>query len=242
MEQSTSKLSLPTTQTNVPVVQVILSAFLTIVFPVLLVMFNVRLVMTPAFLTFEYTRPGFPEDIYGLTQEERLKYAPYATAYLLNGEDITFLGDLRFPDDTPLFNTRELQHMRDVKTITQIAYWATALISLMALGSGIILKRSNRLTLALFRGSLLTLGIIATVIFLAILNWDFFFTGFHTLFFESGTWYFAYSDTLIRLFPEQFWFDAALLIGGSTALVAMLILLTTWYSSRHTSRTVRQSQ
>lgn len=194
------------------------------ILPVLLVMINVRLVMTPLFLSFEYTRPGFPEDFYGFTQEDRLRYAPYAIDYLLNGEDITFLGDLTFPDGTPLFNTRELRHMRDVKTITQIAYLATIAIAALVTVGGYFLRRQGRLRWALFRGGLFTIGIVVAVIIVIVLNWDFFFTGFHTLFFESGTWYFAYSDTLIRLFPEQFWFDAALLIGTLTTLEALVVM------------------
>jgi integral membrane protein (TIGR01906 family) len=62
------------------------------------------------------------------------------------------------------------------------------------------------------------------VVLAAILSWDVFFTGFHTLFFQSDTWYFAYSDTLIRLFPEQFWFDAALLIGGLAIIEALVVI------------------
>ena len=206
----------------------ILSVFVTIACPLLLVLFNVRLVMTPAFLTFEYTRPDFPADFYGFTQADRLNCAPYAINYLLNGADITYLGDLRFPDGTPLFNARELKHMRDVKTVTQIAYGAAVVIALMAAGAGYVLWRHRRLALALFRGSLLTLGMIAAIIFAAVLNWNFFFTGFHTLFFKNGTWYFDYSDTLIRLFPEQFWFDASLLIGGLTIIEALIMLLVAW--------------
>jgi integral membrane protein (TIGR01906 family) len=71
-------------------------------------------------------------------------------------------------------------------------------------------------------------GIVVTIVLAAIVNWDFFFTTFHTMLFESGTWRFAYSDTLIRLFPEQFWFDAALLIGGLTTLIALLLLFAMW--------------
>lgn len=74
-------------------------------------------------------------------------------------------------------------------------------------------------------GALLTLGIVAAIIVVALVNWDFFFTGFHKLFFEGGTWYFLYSDTLIRLFPEQFWFDAALTIGAVTVAGAVTTLV-----------------
>ena len=166
--------------------------------------------MSPAFLYFEYTRPGFPEDYFGFTIEDRLDYAPFAINYLLNASEITYLGDLTFPDGTPLFNARELRHMRDVKVMTQIAFGGALVIGLITLVAGTVLRLSGRLSRALLQGSITTLSLIAAIVLVAIINWDGFFTGFHSLFFADGTWYFAYSDTLIRLFPEQFWFDAAM--------------------------------
>jgi integral membrane protein (TIGR01906 family) len=62
-------------------------------------------------------------------------------------------------------------------------------------------------------------------VIIAALSWDTFFTSFHSIFFASGTWQFEYSDTLIRLFPEQFWFDAAVTIGALTILGASLFWL-----------------
>lgn len=35
--------------------------------------------------------------------------------YLTNDEGIEFLGDLKFPDGSPVYNERELHHMVDVK-------------------------------------------------------------------------------------------------------------------------------
>jgi integral membrane protein (TIGR01906 family) len=210
----------------------LLQVFIAVAFPVLLVLLNARLVMSPAFLYFEYTRPDFPDDYYGLTMQDRLNYAPYAINYLLNGADITYLGDLRFADGAPLFNERELRHMHDVKLMTQIAFGGALIVSILAITAGYVLLHLGRLTRALMQGSMATLGLIATIVIVAIFSWDTFFTGFHSLFFADGTWYFAYSDTLIRLFPEQFWFDAALLVGGLTTLQAGLVLLVIWYHHR----------
>lgn len=208
--------------------------YLMVIFPVLLVLISARLVMSEVFLQFEYNRPGFPEDYYGMTREQRLHYAPFAVAYLLNGEGIDFLADLKFPDGEPLFNARELRHMQDVKTVTQIAFAVAVVSGLLALASAVYLYSRSRTALrkSLFQGSILTLAIVAAIIIVAILNWNYFFTLFHTLFFESGTWYFLYSDSLIRLFPEQFWFDAALTIGAFTVLGALVTLLAVWIAGR----------
>jgi integral membrane protein (TIGR01906 family) len=212
----------------------VLRTYLTLLVPVLLLLIGARLVMTPVFLNEEYNRPDFPEDFYGMTTQERLEYAPYAVQYLLNGADISFLGNLTFPDGRVMYSVGELHHMRDVKTVTQGAFTLAVVGGIIGILAGWILWRDasarndlrrNDLRQALQSGSILTLALVATIIIMALINWDFFFTGFHNLFFQSGTWVFAYSDTLIRLFPEQFWFDAALVIGGITVAGALAILL-----------------
>jgi integral membrane protein (TIGR01906 family) len=214
----------------------ILGIYISITMPFLLALMSIRVVMTPLFLGFEYNRADFPEDFYGFSRADRLNYAPYALEYLLNGDDIDFLGDLRFPDGTSMYNARELHHMRDVKVVTQYTYLGLVIGGIAAIIAAVYLYRADRSALrrALFSGAVFTLGIIATIIVIAIINWDFFFTGFHNLFFSSGTWRFEYSDTLIRLFPEQFWFDAALTIGCLTVLGSVVLLVIAWKWKRAT--------
>lgn len=204
----------------------ILRSLMTLSAPFLIVMIAVRLIMTPLFLQFEYTRPDFPADFYGFSTTDRLTYAPTAVEYLLNGADISFLGDLRFPDGTEMYNVRELQHMRDVKTVTQTALTVGLFGGVLWLAALIILWRNHRTTVTgvLQSSALCTLGLIAAIVIISIVSWDTFFTSFHKAFFADGTWRFEYSDTLIRLFPEQFWFDAALLIGGFSILVSLVLL------------------
>jgi integral membrane protein (TIGR01906 family) len=212
------------------------SIYLALAIPVLLVLFSVRMVMTESFLRFEYTRSNFPADPYGLTLNDRLLYAPYAVDYLLNDADISYLGDLRFDDGRALYNARELHHMRDVKAVTQAAFNVGIIGALLAISAAIFLRvrdSSRRwLRASLRSGALLTLSLIFTIVVLAVVGWDFFFTAFHQVFFADGTWTFAYSDTLIRLFPEQFWFDAALAIGAITVGGALLILLALAFNRR----------
>jgi len=209
-------------------------SYLTVATPIILVLLSVRLVMSPLFLHFEYNRPGFPDDPFGLTREQRLTFAPYALDYLIYNEPLDYLADLRFEDDSVLFNERELRHMADVQVVTQIAFILLGILSITAILAGVYLWRTdrNRLRFGLLQGAVFTLAIIASIIIVAILSWDFFFVAFHTLFFESGTWYFAYSDTLIRLFPEQFWFDAAIIIGGLSTASALFMLSVTWWWGR----------
>ncbi len=207
------------------VVQVVI----TLIYPLLLVLIAVRLVMTPLFLQFEYYRPDFPPDPYGFTLEDRLTYAPYALEYLVNDAGIEYLGDLRFDDGTPMYNERELRHMFDVKIVTQIAFafaWVCGAL-LIAAAVALLRRRETRMWFygGLWNGAALTLVLIAVIVVGALVSWETFFILFHEIFFEADTWYFPTSDTLIRLFPEQFWFDAALTIGGITSVTALLTLI-----------------
>ncbi len=227
-----------------PILRRFLRGYLTLMTPILLIVGSTRLLMTPLWLNFEYTRPGFPTDPYGFTTEDRQQYGIVGIEYLLNSDDIRFLADRTLPAEKcvegiieqntcPMFNPAALHHMEDVKIVTQSAYFMGAVGGILAAIIGYQFWRSDKpsLRLALLRGSVLTLGIIVTIIIISTIAWDFFFDTFHAIFFEAGTWQFYYSDTLIRLYPEQFWFDSALMMGIFTTLGAVLLLGATWRRS-----------
>ena len=84
--------------------------------------------------------------------------------------------------------------------------------------------------LGLRAGSILTLILLAGLIAYILINFDAFFLQFHQLFFEGDSFAFRYDDTLVRLYPEQLWNDAAILIGVLTGVMAVaLIALSSWW-------------
>jgi integral membrane protein (TIGR01906 family) len=204
---------------------------LTLLIPLILIGLGVRILLTPLFPNIEYRLPDFPPDDYGFTMQDRLHWGPYGINYLLNNADISYLGDLKFADGKPLFNERELSHMHDVKAVTQkfIDLWMIVLVIAALLG--IWAWRGKWLSTyreGLIRGGWLTLGLGIAVGVVATLGtsgsgdlfWQFF-SDFHGLFFNGNTWLFAYSDTLIRLYPLKFWEDAVLYIGVIAVLGAL---------------------
>ncbi len=198
--------------------QVVLRWFVALLTPLAIVLTITRLLFFPAFLRFEYNMPGFPQDRYGFTLEDRLNWAPIAVEYLVNDADISYLGDLRFPDGSPVYNERELRHMVDVKIAIQTAfyvwYFVLAALLLLFLGSLRAGHLDNFLQ-GVSRGGWLTAALLGTIILFVVLSFGVFFVAFHNVFFAPGTWMFYYSDTLIRLFPERFWRDIFIYVGGS---------------------------
>ena len=198
----------------------ILSWLVTILVPIALIGLGIRVLLTPVFLNIEYNMPYFPPDNYGFTKADRLKWAPYALDYLVNTADVSYLGDLKFDDGTPLYNERELSHMSDVKRVIQNALnvWYISLALLLMLGiwswRGDWMQTYRQ---GLMRGGWLMVGLSVAIGLIVLVGiaidpdifWNFF-VGFHSLFFTGDSWLFAYSDTLIRLFPIRFWQDAFL--------------------------------
>lgn len=192
----------------------LLQLFLALLIPIVIVGGAVNLLTTDSFLTFEYSKPSFPLDSYGLTQQQRFVFAStnihYVRAHLPDNELAK-----QTQDSVPVYTAREVAHMADVQKVFLGVFraWQAALMLLLLLS--FLLWRAggqNALPSALKAGGLLTSGMILAIGLLAVFAWQFWFSTFHLLFFEPGSWMFSYSDTLIRLFPVEFWFDATLTI------------------------------
>lgn len=211
----------------------LLSYLVSLATPLVLIGLALRILLTPLYYTVEYNMPYFPADEYGFTKEDRLKWAKPSVEYLVNSADISYLGDLKFDNGTPIYGEAELSHMHDVKNVVQGAlkvwYLSIAVLILLA----VLAQRNGWMPLyltGLRRGGWWMIGLAVTLGFIAgagiLLNPDIFwnfFAWFHSLFFEGDSWLFYYSDTLIRLFPIRFWQDAVIAmaviaLGGGLGL------------------------
>jgi integral membrane protein (TIGR01906 family) len=211
----------------------ILKTLLVLLIPILLVLGSVRLLATDAYLAFEYGRTSFPPDSYGFTSQQRFILAStnihYVRAHLPNDEL-----SKQTLNGVPVYNEREVTHMADVKAVFQVILrvWQVGFILFLLLGF-VFWEKGERMALAsaLQSGGLLTSGTILTIALLAIFAWQTWFDLFHRFFFVPGSWLFAYSDTLIRLFPVEFWFDATLTISILSLIGGLIIAFIGWQSA-----------
>jgi len=199
--------------------------------PLVIVIGSVRLLVTDRYLAFEYSKIGFPPDRYGFDQAQRLAYASANFRYVREAQSPETMSEQQL-GYAPLYNARELKHMQDVQNVYQAVWWVWQLAFSLVLLVGFALawRRVTRPALytALRWGGLLTAGIVGLIGGLAVVAWQLWFVAFHQVFFATGTWTFEYTDTLIRLFPEKFWFDAALTIAGISAAGGLAVALAGW--------------
>ena len=211
--------------------------------PILVVLTAARLLITDWYPTFEYAKANFPRDMYGFSQAQRLE---------LGLESIHFLQDPRRPESAiailqaqrlpgtndPLFNQNELSHMIDVKRFTDLLcgiHFAAATVFFAGLALLFARRRTRPDAYAALRdGGILTSGLLTFLVLAVLVSWRTFFIAFHDAFFPPGTWTFNWSDSLIRLFPDRFWFDAGTLLTASSLAAGLVIGLAGFILVRRT--------
>ncbi|HET92248.1 MAG TPA: TIGR01906 family membrane protein [Chloroflexi bacterium] len=205
---------------------------LVLALPIAMLVFSIRATTGHWFVQWEYHKPDFPPDPYGLSTAERVRLAQVCVDYLSSSAPLSLLADLRLPGGGPAFNARELRHMADVQAVydSLTAGGIIALAALLGVTAALLASPHSRrrAPTALFQGSLLTIGLLAAVGAYMILNWNDFFTTFHHLFFEGDSWLFLHTDTLIRLFPVRFWMDVAAVIVSLLMLLTIAVGIGSW--------------
>ncbi len=200
--------------------------------PIVLLALNMRLVTGHWFVRWEYRRPGFPPDPFGLSTAERIRLAETCQDFLAQNADIALLENLELPGGEPAFNQRELRHMADVQAVYHALTVAGVIAGAIWIGGSLAFAANEQvregLPRSLLRGSLITLGLLAAVGSFMLISWGDFFTTFHRLFFEGETWIFPNSDTLIRLFPIRFWIDIAATLVGLLVTEAIVLGAAGW--------------
>jgi len=213
--------------------------------PLTVLMIAIRAVASAPFLWLEYHRPGFPEDSYGYYLLERMRLGSYGVDYINNFAPREYLARLTTgADNTLAFTEAEVNHMHDVKWVLLIATVAVAALFLVTLFSSISLRERAPGTIrrSLFVGTWITLGLIVVLGVVGVFGWEWLFTTFHQVFFPQGNWEFSVRSSLIRLYPPQFWIDAAIAVAVLVAAQITLLLVTTWPTKYRKLKAERRRQ
>ena len=201
------------------------AAIFALLLPVFLILFNVSYVTNSEWL---YDYGWWRNDIAnrtGLSVEELNNGADQIKAYF--GNDAEFL-DLRVNfggSEVSLYKEREILHMVDVKALMQgvfsITRWSgIALLVLLVAGAFTLKRDAAPLLLRSLRWSAIGTGVFLVMFgATAAINFGWLFTQFHFLSFANDLWLLdPYRDFLIIMFPQRFFFEAAMFIGVLTVI------------------------
>ncbi len=189
--------------------------------PLILFGNSLQVLLTDTFLHYEYSKIDFPKDMFGMNQDQRFELAAevnsIVNSYQSKNRTSSLLSTIQLPDEhIPAFNTREVTHLVEVNNVINLIRILSLLSVIGVIYAGILAwkkRRSIIFTKALMVGGILSCVLILGAFIFAILSWKVFFLNFHEMLFTPGTWMFYENDTLIRLYPEKFWYDSAIILG-----------------------------
>ncbi len=206
----------------------VVTVVVAVLVPLLLVTTALRIVANDWIVSFEYDHGGVPADRYGLTRDQRGELARLGLDSIRpGGRGIALLEEARLPDGEAAFGPRELEHMQDVRDAVGLAFTVqlVALLVVLVLLLALAWRPATRRAVprGVQIGSGATLGVAALLGAVMLFAWDGFFVRFHEIFFEGDTWQFSRTDTLLRLYPDEFWVGVAAWIAGITVVLALVL-------------------
>jgi integral membrane protein (TIGR01906 family) len=174
----------------------------------------------PSFTSILQDRHDVPQAIGTTPAETQRLTASYLVDLYTDGE----FDDVLEGEDEPFLDGDERSHMRDVGALVRMLAIVLLGALVVAGACGWLLRREPARAGRIMVVSAAAVGGVALLLAIGFaVAFDAAFTLFHQLFFEAGTWQFALGSNLITLFPEPFWFDAALVAGASILLVAAIV-------------------
>ena len=189
---------------------------LQIALPLVLLLSPLYLLVSPAFVRHEYRLSHIPASS-RFDFAERLAISDVLIGYLRGWNSIEDMTSLTTAAGEPALTQREINHMVDVNRVLgwflaaqRLALGFSVLAGVWLLYDGGVVQLGRQLRLAVVTAA----AIIGVLVVASLVDFDFFFTVFHQVLFEAGTWTFWETDTLIQLYPLLFWADAVWKLGA----------------------------
>ncbi len=204
--------------------------------PLILIGNAVYVLAHPWFVRVELGR--MRPDPHGMSKADRRRLADTALDSIVpfgGGDHV--LREAHLPSGRPAFDPKERRHLHSVRGYV-LGLYAIDTTGLVALAALLGVPRARRLARdGLAAGAVWTLAVAAFVGVYVTVAPVSFLGGFHRFFFSGDSWRFAETETLRRLFPDAFWSDTALVLGGLVAAQAVVLLAATLAARRQAIRT-----
>ncbi len=169
----------------------------------------------------------------GLAKIELEKASTGLIRYFNSDEEYISLSVIKDGEPFELFTKREIIHLEEVKILFQLVYYLLggALVFVIIHSLVMLLWRRGSswriLAGGILKGSILTLGLVGALALGAVVAFGPLFWWFHEIafiFFEGDYWILDPSrHYLIMLFPQGFWYDAAIFCALATVGLAIIL-------------------
>lgn len=168
--------------------------------------------------------------ISGITDSDLRQVSADIRGYINSGNEPLHVRTKIFGAEQDLFNDREVAHMSDVKQLVRGVYilaLASAVYLAVTVVTGFAMQRGRfvePLAKRALWGGGLTLGLLVVFGIAALVGFDSVFLKFHQLSFANDLWQLdPRTDYLVRIFPQDFWFDATMWVAVR-AITGALVL------------------
>lgn len=197
--------------------------------PLLLVTASLQIVVqNPWLYQYGFRAYNIPE-VTGIAYEQLLSAAEQTRAYFRSEDEPLRVTVEKDGKPIELYNAKEVQHMADVKVLMQRADFVREMsfsFLLGLLGLGLWIRKApffaDMLDVMMW-GGVLTVGLMLGVGISALVGFEQIFLQFHYLSFSNNLWLLDPTrDYLIMMYPQGFFRDATIAIGGLTLLLALL--------------------
>ncbi len=205
----------------------ILMVFNIISIPYVVVALSARVAFSEWFIEWQYSLKSFPEDIYGMSKEERKRLAKIGLKAVLSEEGMEEFKNAKLPDGRRAFTLKETKHMEDVRRLLSVLFPLAYILSVFNILSLIytFLKSKRLMGYILLWGGCLCILLLILAGIISVFNYEFAFEKFHDLFFDPYSWRFSYRDTLIRIYPKVFWFNGTIFVISISIFISLLFII-----------------
>jgi len=209
--------------------------------PWLIFIIAVPLFLITVSVTWAFNSPGLYNDGFekysisrtsGIADADLRQVGADIRGYINSSDEPMDIQTRIFGVEQDLFNSKEISHMKDVKKLVRGVYVlaiASAVYLLAMTLVGFARQRgqfTQFLATRLAMGGGLTLSLLILFGTVAAFGFDSLFVKFHELSFANDFWQLdPRTDYLVRIFPDNFWFDATLWVAVRAIIGALLILV-----------------
>ncbi len=208
---------------------------LIVALPLLLIATPLYVFVSPTYIRHEYALRDFPPSD-RFNDAERLRLSDVIVNYLRNRATKDDMATMRTDSGEIAMRPEEVQHIVDVKVVTDgffLIHKAAALFAALAIYFLWHSPRRRKVGGYLRQGVWITAAFIGLIVLFSLVDFDTFFTRFHQVFFQPDTWIFFVEDTLIQLYPLPLWVDAVWKLGVTILIEAgLLYAIAAWFDRK----------